>query len=167
MTDPRPPLSPSDASPCAGCPWRTTNHGKRHPDGWYTRRNQDRLWAGLRNGSAMSCHPTDSGNEVSPAAQAKGYRPAPEGAQVLECRGGVILQQRELHLLGEVYGAEYAPYRQARPGGLTRAGVGALVMRLAFGGVPIIGGTPMGRPDLDAPVGHHRLSWPGLTAGQA
>lgn len=159
-------LQTSEADPCLACPWRTSNHGKRHPDGWYTRRNQDRLWTGLRNGDAMSCHPTDPGNEVTPAAQAKGYRPAPAAAEPLECRGAIILQQRELHLLGQNFGGNYRHYRQARPGGLTRAGASALILRLAFGGVPVIGGAPMGRPNLNAPVSHHRLSWTPITEVQ-
>lgn len=164
MTD----LQPSDADPCAGCPWRTANHGNRHPDGWYTARNQDRLWTGLRNGESMSCHPTDPGNEVSPAAQAKGYRPAPAAAEPLECRGAVILQQREIHLLGEDYGGSYALYRRARPGGLTRAGAAALALRIAFGGVPLLGGgRRMGRPNLNAPVSHRRLPpWTPIAEGQ-
>lgn len=157
MTGSRAGLTPSDAQPCVTCPWLLTNHGKRHPDGWYTKRNQDRLWGGLRRGEAMSCHPTDPGNTVSDAAQAAGYRPAPPRSTILECRGGVILQQREVHLLTEEYGTDVRRYRQARPFGLTREGVSAVVMRLVLGGVPLIGGRPMARPDLNAPVNHHRF----------
>lgn len=58
----------STAGPCAQCPWRTSNQGKRHPDGWYTKANLRRLWAGLRRGERMTCHPTDPANPVSDKA---------------------------------------------------------------------------------------------------
>lgn len=149
---------PSDADPCGACPWRTANHARRHPDGWFTARNRDRLWVGLRRGEAMSCHTTDPDNPVSDKAQAAGYRPAPAGSQVLECRGGVILQQRELHLMINRYG-DVAAYRKARPRGLTRDGLRRLLARLAFGGMPFLGTPRMGRPDLNAEVGHTPLPW--------
>lgn len=154
--------TPSSADPCAACPWREANRGKRHPDGWYTQRNLTRLWAGLRAGNGMSCHPTDPDNVVSPTAQTLGYRPAPEDSQVLECRGGVILQQRELHHLAHVHGADVAAYRRARPTGLTRDGIRYLIHRLILGGIPVIGPRAMARPDLRAPVGYTRL--PGTAA---
>lgn len=160
---------PSSADPCGTCPWRTTNQGKPHPDGWYTAANRRRLWAGLRNGNGMTCHPTDPDNVVSPAAQAAGYKPAPEGAEFLECRGAVILQQREMQLLMHVHDGDQAAYRRARPPGLTRAGVAYMARRLLFPGVPMIGGPAMGRPNLDAPVSHPRLPWtpePDPTEGQ-
>lgn len=149
---------PSDADPCVACPWRTDNHARRHPDGWFSARNRNRLWTGLRRGEAMSCHATDPGNPVSEKAQAAGYRPAPAGSTVLECRGGVILQQRELHLLMHRYG-NLPAYRKARPRGLTREGMHRLLARLAFGGVPFLGAAKMGRPDLNAAVGHTPLPW--------
>lgn len=159
-----PAAEPSEAEPCRTCPWRLDNHGKRHPDGWYTQRNRDRLWSGLRNGSAMSCHPTDPDNEVSPAAQAAGHKPAPADSQVLECRGGIILQQREVHLLTVAHGGDQRSYRAARPLGLTRAGIAAVVMRLLYGGVPLVGGRKMALPNLNAPVSHHRLPpWADVT----
>lgn len=159
-------LDATAADPCGTCPWRNENHGKRHPDGWYTRRNQDRLWGGLRRGDAMSCHPTDPGNEVSPAAQAAGYKPAPEGAKVIECRGGMILQQREMHLLQEDHDNDLSAYRRARPFGLTRDGVRELVLRLLLGGVPFVGGRKMPLLNLDLPVSHHRLPWTGMPGAQ-
>lgn len=150
----------SDAGPCPACPWRLSNQVKRHPDGWYTKANLKRLWAWLRNGNGMTCHPTDPGNEVSPAAQAAGYKPAPPGSTVLECRGAVILQQRELHKLTNTYDCNQRAYRAARPAGLTRIGVMELMARIVFGGVPLIGGLPMARPNLNADdVGYERLPW--------
>lgn len=159
-------LEVSDADPCVTCPWRDTNRGKRHPDGWYTRRNLARLWVGLRNGASMSCHPTDPGNVVSPAAQRAGYRPAPPGTQPLECRGGAVLQQREMHLLMHLYD-DVRSYRAARPAGLTREGVATLAGRLLLGGVPFLGGARTSRVNLLAAVGYERLSWTADDAASA
>lgn len=52
-------VRPACALACLACPWRLSNQGRPTPGGWYTRRNLDRLWAGLRRGTRMSCHPTD------------------------------------------------------------------------------------------------------------
>ncbi len=149
----------SDADPCVTCPWRLDNHGRKHPDGWFTKANRNRLWYRLRGGEMMSCHPTDPTNPVSEKAQEAGYRPAPEGSKVLECRGAVILQQREMALLIERYGADIRAYRRDRPRGLTRDGVQVMIARIAFGGVPLMGGPRIGRPDLLARVGHDPLPW--------
>jgi hypothetical protein len=148
---------PAAAEPCRACPWRLSNQGKRHPDGWYTKSNLARLWVGLRRGESMSCHPTDPTNPVSDKAVAAGYRPAPDSAEVRECVGAAILQQREVHLLGEAL--DLPTYRKARPRGLTREGLAQLVARLAFGGT-ILGGPAMARPDLNHPdVGHQAVPW--------
>ena len=83
-------------SPCAACPWRKSNQGKPHPHGWYTKKNLERLWAGLRSGEApgMTCHPTDLNNEVP-----EGHRAPPETVEAKECAGALILVIRELKLL--------------------------------------------------------------------
>lgn len=138
------------SEPCRGCPWRTSNHGKRHPDGWYTAANRRRLWAGMRRGEDMSCHPTDSDNPVSDRAQDAGYRAAPDGAEVKECIGAHILRQREVMIFQDDYGCDIRAYRRARPKGLTREGLAAVVMRAAFGGAPLIGGRPLPKPNLNA-----------------
>lgn len=161
MTGPSLP-DPSSADPCVHCPWRLSNQGKPHPDGWYTRGNLARLWKGLRAGEGMSCHPTDPDNHVSDAARAAGYRPAPPGTVRQECRGAVILQQREMHLLCDENGHDnnVKAYRAARPDGLTRQGIQAIAARLIFGGVPILGGPKMPRPNLNHPdTGYDRLPW--------
>jgi hypothetical protein len=150
----------SDAEPCRDCPWLLANQQRRaHPDGWFTVRNRDWLWTRLRRGDPMSCHRTDPGNPVSQRAAERGYRPVPAGTQVKECRGAVVLQQREMHLLMNRYEMDVTVYRRARPRGLTRAGITAMVLRLAFGGVPILGAPRMGRPGLNAKVGHSPLPW--------
>lgn len=151
-------VSPAAPNPCSACPWRLTNHGKPHPDGWYTKRNRARLWSKLRTGENMSCHPTDPTNPV-PA----GHACAPEGAQTLECAGALVLQQRELMRFqavakefdaGTLKGRAFAFYRKLYPGGMTLAGLGSLVQRAVFGGVF---GVAMSRPDLRAEVGHDAL----------
>jgi hypothetical protein len=42
-------------------------------------------------------------------------------------------------------------YRQRYPRGLTRGGIVAVVERAMFGGIPLIGGLQMARPDLNEP----------------
>jgi hypothetical protein len=144
-------IAPATQHPCVHCPWRTANQGKPHPLGWYTKANLRRLWARLRRGEDMSCHPTDPRNPVP-----KGTRPAPEGSTTLECAGSLILKQRELMRFQKL--AERHPgkdsfklYRHAHPLGLTRDGLWAVVDRALFGGVPLIGGLKMTRPDLNEP----------------
>ena len=142
-------------SPCVHCPFRGSNQATRHPDGWFTMGNRARLWAKLRRGEDMSCHPTDPDNPVSDRAIAAGYRPAPAGSQVMECIGSIILRQREMVRLQDDYGADVRAYRAARPYGLTRDGIAAIVARVMFGGVPLIGGPPMPLPELNDPDVHH------------
>lgn len=146
-------------TPCAACPWRTDNHGRRHPDGWYTKANARRLWAKLRTGDGMTCHPTDPANTVSEAAQALGYRPAPEGSRPRQCAGAVILQQREAMALDAM--ADIKAYRRARPGGMTVDGLWAVVSGAIFAGTPL-GPEKLALPDLNAPVSVPTtdLPWP-------
>jgi hypothetical protein len=122
-------------SPCIHCPWRVSNQGKRHPDGWYTKANLRRLWARLRTGDGMSCHPTDPGNPVSDAAAAAGYRAASVDARPRECRGAAILVQREFEYLQADCGVNIRRYQREHPRGLTRDGIAMVVNRAMFGGV--------------------------------
>jgi hypothetical protein len=146
--------------PCRACPWRIDNHSKPHPDGWYTKANRDRLWSKLRRGEGMSCHPTDPRNPVSDRAQEVGYRPAPEHAEVRECVGALVLQQREGQIINDMLtaGGTFTGYRKRRPRGLTREGIAVVIERLIFGGT--LGTRAMPKPDLNAPVGHDPLPWP-------
>ncbi len=163
MTDTSTSAAESAPDACRACPWRTANHGKRHPDGWYRQSNRRRLWSGLRRGEPMSCHPTDPGNEVSDKAARAGYRPAPEGAVVRECVGATILVQREVMLWQDHTGQDLPAYLRNRRMGLTRHGLTAIVLRLAFGGVPLIGGRKMLAPNLGTPdisAGLPGLEWP-------
>lgn len=152
---------PALPKPCSRCPWRTDNHGKRTPDGWYTQANLRRLWSGLRRGERMSCHPTDPENPVSVAMQATGVRPAPAGTATHECTGAVILVQREymrFQAIAEESGANaLRHYRATHPRGLTKQGLAAVVQRLIFGGSPL-DGTPMSRPNLNEAVSHPDLT---------
>lgn len=104
--------------PCAACPWRVANHGKRHKHSFYTKRNLRRLWNQVRKGGGIqSCHPTDPGH---PDHGAK------EDSTALECAGSVILVTRELRNLQrlESHGKEAFPMYKALYGrGLTMEGV--------------------------------------------
>jgi hypothetical protein len=154
-------VSEPTIQPCRGCPWFAENHGKPHPDGWYTKRNLAGLWKGLRRGESMSCHPTDPTNPVSDKAQAKGYRPAPDGAKVRRCAGAEILQQRELQIVNDLARTEakaLQAYRRLRPGGLTADGIARLIERAVFGAMS---GDELLTVNLNAPVdnGTDRLPW--------
>ena len=74
--------------------------------------NIRRLWAGMRRGEHMTCHPTDPHNPVIEKALAKGIQPAPESARTIQCIGAVILQQREWMVFQDVYGGNLARYRR-------------------------------------------------------
>lgn len=144
-------IAPAARRPCVHCPWRAANQGKPHPGGWYAKANLRRLWAGLRRGGDMSCHPTDPSNPVPP-----GVRPAPADAATLECAGSLILRQREFMRFQRIAqenpeGDAFRLYRLQYPRGLTRGGLLAVVERAMLGGVPLIGGLQMTRPDLDEP----------------
>ena len=138
--------------PCVSCPWRVENQGKPHPDGWFTKANRTRLWAKLKRGDQMSCHRTDPSNPVP-----EGGRVVPEGTTPVECAGALILQQRELMQLQAV--GDIRAYRRARPKGLTVEGIRVLLHRAMFGGVPMVGGVPMAKPDLREPVAMDGLEW--------
>ncbi len=137
-------------TPCSACPWRTANHGKPHPHGWYTAKNRARLWSKLRRGDSMTCHPTDPENEV-PA----GAKPVPKGATTHECAGGLVLQQRELE---KVQGFDsLRDYLKASRLGLTISGLATLANRAVFGGLQIAGCREMTETDLDEHVSHEPL----------
>lgn len=145
--------------PCSACPWRTENHGKPHPDGWYTAKNRERLWAKLRRGEAMTCHPTDPANPI-PA----GAKPVPEGATTHECAGALVLQQREIEKAGGY--VKLQDYFKENKRGLTKQGVLVLAERLAFGGT--FGGLAMTSTNLNEPVSHPPLGeWDGEAARAA
>lgn len=147
-------MADDEASPsqvCKTCPWRVENHGRRHPDGWFTAKKRAFLWSLLRRGEPMSCHRTDPANPVSDRAVAAGFKRVPEGTEPRECTGALILVQREVMVWQDRFGADTRLYRKRRPLGLTREGLAAVVIRAAFGGVAMLGAGPeMDRPDLNA-----------------
>ncbi len=133
---------------CAACPWRTTNHGRRHPDGWYTKANLKRLWAGLRTGEAtgMTCHPTDP---VNPAPTGRPLAKAPDGADFYECAGAHAIRQVEIRLLEECDSfEEYRRRSQAPP--MTQEGLYIYVMdtQTSGPGAGILGLSPTQIPDV-------------------
>lgn len=151
---PRSATAPANPRPCSECPWRTENHGQPHPDGWFTKRNRDRLWAKLRRGESMSCHKTDPSNPVP-----TGVDPVKAGTTVHECTGALILQQRETMNYQACQG-HLPTYKATHPKGMTRIGLVTMVERTIFGGVPLLGaGVAMARPNLNEPVSHDGLNW--------
>lgn len=136
--------------PCSSCPWLIANHGKPHPHGWYTKANRERLWAKLRRGDSMSCHPTDPDNPVP-----EGHRAAPEDSIVKECTGALVLQQREV--MNFQAAKDRGAYRKQHPRGMTLLGLAAVIERVMFGG--LMGSLKMTKPDLNEPVGHDGLNW--------
>lgn len=159
-------VDPAAPSPCHACPWRTSNHGKPHPDGWYTKKNRDRLWAQLRRGERMTCHPTDPTNPVP-----EGYPQPPSDCTTLECCGSLILQQREVMVFQKCCNEADSQgkndglkrYRKLRPKGLTREGIFAVVERVLFSGA--FGSKSVTKPDLNQAVSHPDLSWGDREAG--
>jgi hypothetical protein len=128
---------------CSGCPWLAVNQGTRTAHGWYTKANLRRLWAGLRNGERMTCHPTDPANEPLPGQPA-----VPAGVATRECTGALVLVQRELQRLNDTCeaGGTFADYRRAHPKGLTFRGamswVGDVLIHLP-------GELEVAKPDLN------------------
>lgn len=146
--------------PCEACPWRLSNRGRRHPDGWYTVKNLRRLWAGLRRGNGMTCHPTDPKNLVTERAQAAGYRPAPEHAKMRECAGALVVLERELHI-AQSWGIK--KYLRDRRLGMTMGGLVWLAERFMFSATPLV--LPLPKVDLnEADIGHPNLAWDGAEA---
>lgn len=107
---------------CAACPWRTSNHGRRHAEGWYTKWNRRRLWNGLRTGNApgMTCHPTDP--DTNPDS------PPKAGQETRECAGAWLLIAREMEAF-KVAGSVPA-YRRGRSLSMTREGLAVAMAAL-------------------------------------
>lgn len=141
-------------TPCAQCPWRKSNCGKKvttgeMPYGWYSEKNLRRLWSGLRTGEApgMTCHPTDSDNPTP-----NGRKPTSDGVEKHECAGALLLIQRELSLVEK----DLKGYLKARSRlGLTKTGIAWWgVSRGSLAGT-YFGGPPMYKvnedPDIQRP----------------
>lgn len=139
--------------PCAQCPWRTANQGKRTPWGFYSKANLKRMWSGIRRaygGEAQSCHPTDTSHPDHIAAGAKGDKP-------VECAGSVIVVMRELQKLADedncITPESCDKYLAETKGfGLTRAGIQHWALyRYQLGGVPFLGGNKLPLVNVDDP----------------
>jgi hypothetical protein len=136
---------------CAQCPWRKSNQGKSHPDGWYTKKNLQRLWAGMRTGEApgMTCHPTDPNNPTP-----KGWKDVPKEAETKECAGALLLVTRELKLLEK----DVDGYRKMKRKGLNKFGLHFWAMvRCHFAGTPV-GGPPIPVIDEDPDIYYEPLA---------
>lgn len=138
-------------NPCAQCPWRLSNQGKRHKFGFYTGANLRRLWNQIRKGGGMqSCHLTDPSHPDHVASGCK------ETAKARECPGSVIVVVREVKkLAGEnnfIDGEGVERYLKLRRKGLTRAGILYWVIsRIQMANVPMVGGPPLPDVDVDDP----------------
>lgn len=154
-------VAPACTTPCAACPWRTANHGRRHPDGWYTKANRDRLWAGMRRGAKMSCHPTDPENPIP-----DGAREVPADVVTRECAGILVLIQREMNIIDRMAATTddlARRYRKLRSRGLTLEGIAANIHRIMMSRIneaERLGVLPMTKVDLDLEVSHDPLPWP-------
>lgn len=125
---------------CATCPWRTSNHGKPHPEKWYATANLRRLWDGLRRGEApgMICHSTDP-DSIHYGGE-KAVRPGHER----HCAGALILIQTEMDALKDA--PSLRAYQQARHKPLTRDGGAAWAWRI----LTVLGGTSFRVDDAEA-----------------
>ena len=80
------------SGPRDDCPWRKSNHGKRHPGGFFRKNNLQRLWNQIRKGGGMqTCHPTDPSHPDHCTCGG-----AKKGSTEQECAGSVVLITREL-----------------------------------------------------------------------
>lgn len=135
-------------TPCAQCPWRRENQGKKHKHGFYTKANLRRLWNQIRDGGApQSCHLTDPSH---PDHVSAGAKPA---ATAQECPGAVIVVLREVKQMATENNVIEAPrieqyLRDRKKHGLKKSGIQYwVVQRIAFGGVPLIGSPKL--PDVE------------------
>lgn len=145
-------MRPAAPTPCADCPWRTRNQGRRHAKGWFTRRNLRELWARLRTGvgTGQTCHATDP-SEPRP----EGATAPPAGTEPAECAGALLLVQRELARLSKV--PTWEKYAKANPLGLTTAGARWWALaRCHFAGTPL-GGPPMPVVEETSDVAYDRI----------
>lgn len=145
--------------PCAQCPWRIENQGTPHPHGFYAKANLRRLWAGLKSGERMTCHPTDP-----EMAEFEGYEGTAERHVTHECAGALVVIQREMMRVQasmDEASAEgkrdgIARYRRQHPKGLTRDGVFA---HFSASVMVMPGELPMARPNLGDPaIGYEPLA---------
>lgn len=130
-------ILPALGKACADCPWRVSNRGRRNEHGFYTAKNLRRLWAGMRNGERMTCHPTDPR-----MAEYEGYEKTEDAPVVRECAGSLLLKAREVTLLNSI--AAKIPegkkvdvmklYKAVSPMGLTRRGIIKIIEDTAFAG---------------------------------
>lgn len=121
--------------PCAQCPWRLENQGKRHKGGFYTKANLQRLWNQVRGGGKpQSCHLTDSTHPDHVEAGAR------KDSTPRECPGSVIVVMREMKRMCDPGKSEITPrgldryFRERRRRGMTKRGVWYWAERILLGG---------------------------------
>lgn len=148
-------VEPACPRPCSVCPWRLSNQGVKHAHDFYTKSNLARLWRGLRAGARMSCHETDPR-----MAEFEGYEALVDREVTHECAGALVLVQREWMLFQGMCEADpkgkrtLQQYRRARPNGLVREGLIALMERAMLGG-SVLNPVAMSLPNLgDEEIGY-------------
>ena len=107
---------PDLTTPCASCPFRLTNQGKRIPQGVYTEANLRRLWEGLAHGRRLACL------ERSLAPDGVSLEPA------RECGGSLQLVARHLRTLR---GYSFETYQALAQTPLSRESTARWITRLA------------------------------------
>lgn len=144
-------MTKAPTKPCAQCPWRKANQGKKHRHGFYTKANLRRLWNEIRGGGGVqSCHLTDPSHPDHIDAGAK------PDAKAQECPGSVILVLREVRKMANPQGVIDTPgverYLATRKQGLKKNGVLYwCISRIQMGGVPFVGGPKMPVVNEDDP----------------
>lgn len=109
----------------------------------------------------MSCHPTDPR-----MAEFEGYEALADREITHECAGALVLVQREWMVFQDMCEANPKSkktlplYRKARPNGLLREGLIALMERAMLGGT-VLNPVAMARPNLaDTEIGYPAIDRP-------
>lgn len=127
-----PEMRPAARRLCAECPQAQANLERDHPDDWYSREAVAGLWRGVRNGSPVSCHVTESDRDVyrmTDEHATAGYVVPSGKAQRRECSGVAVALRRELIRLKEAGSVE--AYRRRWPAGLSREALTVAAARFA------------------------------------
>lgn len=119
---------------CATCPWRKANQENppaNLPKEWYTRKNLDRLWNGVRTGKTPNhiCHALDP--------DAKDYGgPEKSGGVKQVCAGMTFLLIQEVNAMNAA--GTLKGYQEAREKPLSKRGALVVLEQSVFGGYPTV-----------------------------
>jgi hypothetical protein len=116
-------------SVCDSCPWRISNHRRKHSAGWYTIGNLRRLWNGLRTGQApgIICHASD------PESREYGSeKTIPAASKPRECGGALIILMRHVDELNRA--KTLKEYAKCNSAPITKRGLAKILERQFIGG---------------------------------